>query len=85
MRGVSALVAEGGKSGDKEMEKLFVSGEVFDGGVKVVAELFAKDMRSLAEDFRAFGEERDFWLVGRDGVIMIVRMEEVVEVGVGKS
>ncbi len=79
------MVAEGGKSGDKEMEKLFVGGEVFDGGVKVVVELFVKDMRSLAEDFRAFGEERDFWLVGRDGVIMIVRMEEVVEVGVGKS
>lgn len=56
---VGALVAEGGEGGDEEMEKLFVGGEVFDGGVEVVAKLFAEDTGSCAEGFGAGGEKGD--------------------------
>ena len=96
MRGVCALVAEGRKSGDEEMEKLLVGGEVFDGGIEVVIELVAEDSGSCAEDVGAFGEKGNFWsLWFIDWVVcgmaswvvcrMVVWVEEVVEVGVGEG
>lgn len=82
------------------MEKLFVGGEVLDGGVEVVVELFAKDAGSFAEGFGAGGEERDFWGrvcgfgfglgLGFGGAIsgaicgVLDGLEEVMKVGVRK-
>ena len=60
-RSIGALVSEGRKSSNKEMEKLVVGGEVFDGGVKVVIEFVTEDVGGFAEGSSTGGEERDFW------------------------
>lgn len=78
MGGVGALVAERGESGDEEVKKLFVGGEVLDRTIEIVVKFCVEDVGGFAEGGGAFGEEGDF-SESADGV------EEVVEVSVGEG
>lgn len=89
---VGALVAEGGEGGDKEMEKLFVGGEVLDGSVKIIVQLVLEDAGGFAKSLTTFGEEGDFGseACGFGGVVeelvwVLGCVEEVIEVGVSEG
>ena len=78
MGDIGALVAERGESGDEEVEKLFVGGEVLNGTIEVVVKFCVEDARGFAEGGGAFGEEGDF-------SESVDRVEEVVKVSIGKG
>ena len=78
MGDIGALVVEGRESGDEEVEKLFVGGEVLDRTIEIVVKFCVEDAGGFAESGGAFGEEGDF-SESSGGV------EEVVKVSVGEG
>lgn len=89
---VGALVAKGGEGGDKEMEKLFIGGEGFDGGVKIIVQLVLEDAGGFAKSLATFSEEGDFGngAYGFGGVVeglvwVLGWVEEMIEVGVSEG
>lgn len=66
------------------MKKLFVGGEVLDGGVKIIVQFFVENAGGFAEGLAAFGEEGNF-RGGVAGGYGVCGMEEVIKVGVGKG